>query len=231
MKSLLIYTNPSGEFSEENKTLIKIHIDNGKSLGIETVLYTNFPYEYNGVSSIVIDCIDLSWDRTSNKIFVIKDLLDKGLKGNFWYHDFDAYQNEYFDLNEDFALTGYGYKDQVNGGSFFFNESSRDIFNTWCERTIKVNRTRADEKTMTDMVREGLPHKLLNITYNFGQRCPKLCYEQAEKPLKVLHFHPYYKFYPKDDFNINVFMHGKNRYGIPMMSQRLIDIFQKHGIS
>jgi hypothetical protein len=230
MKSLLIYTNPAGEFSEENKTLVKIHIDNGKSLGVETVLYTNFPYEYGGVSSTIIDCIDLPWDRTSNKVFVIKDLLDKGLIGNFWYHDFDAFQNEYFDINEPLALTGYGYKDQINGGSFFFDESAKEFFDVWCKRILQKRRTRADEKALTDMVREGLPHKLLNITYNFGQRSPDLCYDQADKPLKVLHFHPHYRYWKAKHENLDIFMYGKNRQGIPMMSPRLIEIFHKHGI-
>lgn len=52
MKNLLIYTNADKEFSEENKTLVKIHIDNSLELGWDRkdiLLYTNFPYEYNGV--------------------------------------------------------------------------------------------------------------------------------------------------------------------------------------
>lgn len=246
MKNFLCYTNPAQEFSEENKTLVKIHIDNSLDLGWkkeDILLYTNFPYQYNGVEAIPIPgTLDVHWDRTSNKILVINYLLSIGFLDEdlYFYHDFDAYQNEAITEAElglegyDIGLTGYGYKNQVNGGSFFFRETSTELFTHWAKRLQDICRTRADEKTMTDMTRSGEMNtwkwKMLNITYNFGQRGPKLCYEQASKPLKVLHFHPYYKFYPKDDTNINVFMHGKNKYGIPMMSQRLIEVFKHHGI-
>lgn len=241
MRSVLCYTNPEKEFTGENVTLVKIHIDNSLDLGYkksDILLFTNFPYEYNGVRAHEIPCLDIEWDRTSNKVPVIEYLLQQGLeKDLYWYHDFDAYENTKIDETLDgygIGLTGYGYKEQINGGSFFFRENTLSFFEHWNKRLREIVRTRADEKTMTDMSRNGeldkWRWKLLNITYNFGQRGPKLCYEQAEKPLKVLHFHPYYKFYPKDDTNINVFMHGKNRYRIPMMSERLIRVFQYHDV-
>lgn len=240
MKNVLIYTNPAGSFNEENKTLVKIHIDNSLELGWkreDILLFTNFEYQHNDVKAIhVPEYLDCPWDRTSNKIFVIKYLLERGmLEGLCWYHDFDAYQNEAFTeeelgVGEEIGLTGYGYKDQINGGSFFFRETMAPIFEEWCRRTLVTVRTRADEKSMTDMVREGLPHKLLNIAYNFGQRCPELCYEQAEKPLKVLHFHPHYRYWQAHAWNLPIFMYGKNRHGIPMMSSRLIEVFRRHGI-
>jgi hypothetical protein len=242
MKNLLSFTNPSGEFTDEDKTLVKIHIDNSLDLGWkkdDILLFTNFPYEYNGVKALPVPAFDIKWDRTSNKIPVIEYLLLEGMFPDlYWYHDFDAYQNEPFDEAElsgfDLGLTTYGYKDQINGGSFFFRENTHDFFDYLLNRLIPTYRTRADEKTMTDMWREGTlnnwNHKILNITYNFGQRGPSRCYKQADKPLKVLHFHPYYQFYPHDDTNINVFMHGHNQWGIPMMSQRLIDVFKHHGV-
>lgn len=246
MKNFLCYTNPSGEFSEENKTLVKIHIDNSYDLGWkreDILLFTNFPYSYNGVRSIYVsEKLDLHWDRTSNKIFVIEALLKANLldKDLYWYHDFDAYQNDRITEEElglgdyDIGLTTYGYKDQINGGSFFFRENTTDFFIHWAKRLQDICRTRADEKTMTDMTRNGeldrFKYKILNITYNFGQRCPHLCYQQADKPLKILHFHPYYQFYPRDKKNIDVFMHGQNRQGFPMMSDRLAKIFREHGI-
>lgn len=244
MKNLLIYTNPEKEFSEENKTLVKIHIDNSLALGwnrSDILLYTNFPYEHNGVSAqIVDDSLHVSWDKTSNKILVIRYLLRKRLleKDLYWYHDFDAYQNEVITEEElemdgyDFGVTGYGYKDQANGGSFFFRENTLDIFDLWCERTLAICRTRADEKSLTDMMRDGTltRYKELNLTYNFGQRAPQLCPDKATRPLKVLHFHPYYKFYPRSHWNIDVFMHGRNPEHVPLMSDRLIEIFKSYGI-
>ena len=283
MKNLLIYTNSAKEFSDENKTLVKLQIDNSLDLGWkreDILLFTNFPYEYNGVKSkIVSDKLDVEWDRTSNKIFVIKDLLEKGLlqQGElYWYHDFDAYQNEVITeeelgLNKEgqIGLTGYGYKNQINGGSFFFrvNWTTYSTFSAWCRKTLEIVRTRADEKTMTDMAlrpikwrhesmgkwydtikvegaiawteptpdgsEEALTYteyKLLDISYNFGQRCPQLRYKHSKKPLKVLHFHPYYPFNNYNGYlNIDIFMNGHNKHKVPMMSDRLAKIFKQYG--
>lgn len=245
MKNVLVYTHRKKEFSEENKTLVKIQIHNSLELGWkpeDILLYTNFEYEYMGIkANIVSDKLDCFWDRTSNKIFVINDLLQKGLleKDLYWYHDFDAYQNTKLgDMEDilgscDLGLTNYGYKAQCNGGSFFFRETAGDIFKMWCERTLKVKRTRADEKTMTDMVNENLfsgRHIMLNITFNFGMRHTRGNYNRAILPLRVLHFHPHYNDihlpYPTKE----TFMYGKNPMGFPLMSDRLISLFHHYGI-
>lgn len=244
MKNILIYTNSDNEFSEENKTLVKIQIDNSFSLGWkpeDILLFTNFPYEYNGIHAANVPSeLDCKWDRTSNKIIVIDFLLKNELleKDLYWYHDFDAYQDSPIEQSElkmegfDLGITGYGYKEQCCGGSFFFTETAGDLFDLWCKETFKKIRTRADEKTMTDLVNSNRinRYKWLDITYNFGQRCPRLCYRKALKPLKVLHFHPNYWHSSARYNNIDIFMHGKNKYKIPMMTDRLIKIFNQHGI-
>lgn len=245
MKNVLIYTNPDKEFNEENKTLVKIHIDNSLELGWKReniLLFTNFAYEHNGIRSIPVpDRLHLKWDKTSNKILVIDYLLKNKIltKDLYWYHDFDCYQNNYIGEEElqldgyDLGITGYGYKPQANGGSFFFRETATDLFDLWVSETIRIKRTRADEKTMTDMVRAKkiTRYKWLNITYNFGMRHTEYNYARATKPLKALHFHPDYNDamlpFPTKD----CFMYGKNPMGFPLMSPRLIRLFRKHGIN
>lgn len=246
MKNILIYTNPAKEFNEENKTLVKIQIHNSLEMGwnIEDILlYTNFPYEYMGVEAKVVpDFLNIEWDKTSNKIFVIDYLLENKLlkEDLYWYHDFDAYQNGIITEDElslkdrDLGLTGYGYKPQWNGGSFFFKTSAADFFSLWCRNTFKIRRSRADEKTLTDMTRSGelseKRYKALNITYNFGMRHTRGNYLRAIKPLRVLHFHPHYNDihlpYPTKE----TFMYGKNPMGFPLMSTRLITLFNHYGI-
>lgn len=245
MKNLLIYTNPAKKFEGDNVALVKIHIDNSLEPGWDRkdiLLYTNFPYEYNGIKSIVVsDRLHLKWDKTSNKILVIRDLLNKGLlKGLYWYHDFDAYENTRIQESDlglegfDLGLTGYGYKPQCNGGSIFFRDTAKDIFNEWCEKLLKIVRTRADEKTMTDMTRDGsmdkYRYKSLNITYNFGMRYLQYNYKRAKLPLKVLHFHPYYNDIHLHHSTKDAFIYGKNFQNKPLMSDRLIRLFHKHGI-
>lgn len=246
MKNLLIYTNPAKEFNEENKVLIKIQIHNSLEIGWkpeDVLVYTNFPYEYMGVKAKVVpDSIDCRWDRTSNKIFVIDYLLKNNLleKDLYWYHDFDAYQNGEITKNElslnnqDLGLTGYGYKPQWNGGSIFFKTSAADIFDTLCQNILKTKRTRADEKTLTDMTRSGAlaqdRYKALNITYNFGMRHTRGNFLRAIKPLRVLHFHPNYNDIHLPHSTKDTFMYGKNPMGFPLMSTRLITLFNHYGI-
>lgn len=246
MKNFLAYTSTNKEFSEENKVLVKVQIDNSISLGWsrkDILLYTNFPFEYNGVKANEVDSrLQFRFDKTGNKILVIRHLLENKLlkPGVYWYHDFDAFENHKIEEKDlhlsglDLGLTGYGYKDQVNGGSFFFRETATDIFKEWCDLNHATVRTRGDEKTMTDMVKSGkmkkYKYRMLNITYNFGMRHTRGNYLRADKPLKVLHFHPGYNDdklpYPTND----TFFHGKNPLGITFVSDRLKEIFKKHGI-
>ncbi len=67
MKNLMLFVHPSKDFLEEQKTSIKIEIDNNLSLGWkreDIILATNFPYEYNGVKSLLVSsdnyCADIS---------------------------------------------------------------------------------------------------------------------------------------------------------------------------
>lgn len=247
MKNFLAYTNPRKDFDDETKQLVRLHIDNSYDLGWkedDILLFTNFPYEYNGVRAIeVSDELHMGFDKTSNKVLVINYLLNHKLLSPdlYWYHDFDAYQNNVITEEElgldgfEVGLTGYGYKNQCNGGSFFFRDTSRDFFQTWVDRMAATHpRTRTDEKTMTDLTYSQLGHiegyKYLNITYNFGMRKTDFNYAQATQPLKVLHFHPNYNDIHLPFPTLQTFMYGKNPMGIPLMSDRLIKIFNHHGI-
>ena len=73
----------------------------------------------------------------------------------------------------------------------------------------------------------------LNITYNAATRKRNIreVWEKAEKPIKVWHFHPF------DDRptseggnNMEVMVYGKNWLEKPLVPNRLVKIFRKHGI-
>lgn len=73
--------------------------------------------------------------------------------------------------------------------------------------------------------------KKMNISYNFAGWNIQSCYEMAIKPIRVVHFHPL------DDEAIyggmsalDFFLHGKNKLGVKLVPERLIKIFNKHGI-
>lgn len=249
MKNLLIYTGPNKKFSDEDETLARIQIDNSLDLGWkkeDIILATDFPYEYNGIkSTIVSNRLYYDFDLTANKPLVISHLLEQRLINSntlYWCHDFDAFElnkiNETdLDLKSyDLGLVHYFYKPEWSCTNYYFKKGAYDLFNL-INKTIanKPWRSRNDEKAITWLVKHNRiePNRLkkLNTTYNIAKRCLTTVYNEAEKPIKVLHFRPSDK---KDammsDTALNMFMYGKNRLKKRLMNERLIHIFNNHGI-
>lgn len=204
MKNLLIYINPRKNFDDEHYRLARIQIDNSFRLGWqpeEMLMATNFPYEYNGFKALEVpDYLHCRVKDQSSKIGTISYLFSQGLlKGVTWFHDFDAFQVNHIteaDLsfgNADLALTDYGWNPKWNTGSFFFKESARDLFYKIDTRIQFYN---FDEEMalmlMTGKNIGGINNrtKRLNVTYNLGMKRVEENYERAEKPLRVVHFHP-----------------------------------------
>jgi hypothetical protein len=249
MKNLLIYTGPNKKFSKEDSVLAKIQIDNSLDLGWkkeDILLVTDFEYEYNGVRSFVIKKdIYYKFDLNANKLPVVLYLINQNkLKSKeiYWCHDFDAYELNKINENElglgnfDLGLVPYFYKAEWQFGSFFFRNSAKDILEL-IDQTAKTkpHLSRNNEKTLTKLIKnyaiDSKRYKELNVTYSIMKRCLQTVYNEAIKPIKVLHFRP---SDPKDnqmpDSALNMFMYGKNRLKIPLMSDRLIKIFKYHGI-
>jgi len=250
MKNLMCYTGPARKFDEECEVLTRIQIDNSLDLGWkkeDILLFTDFEYEYNGVRSIVVpDDLYCAFDKKSNKMLVITHLLLNGIVDEdqlYWYHDFDAYENSKIEESElglgdvGLGLTTYGYKPDWNCGCFFFRRSAEDIFALIVQTMFNRRpRPRADEKALQRLTDDSWidenRYRKLNTTYNITMRDVAYSYSRASKPLKVLHFHPYTEDddYKLPDKLLNTFMYGRNRMGIPLMSERLIKIFHYHGI-
>lgn len=249
MKVILAYRGPNKKFNEEHSVLVKIQIDNSLDLSWKNkdiLLVTDFPYKYNGIKSLVIgDGFYYDFDLTSNKVPIIRQLFHQGFikQGElYWCHDFDVYQLEAISEEElglddyDLGLTPYGYKPEWNMGSLFFKESARDIFNLLHEDilTRRKSNNRCEEKALKRLIIRRVigkeRYKDLNVTYNLTKRCIATNYRTATKPLKAIHFHPWDKDAMMSDTALNMFMYGKNRLKKPLMTDRLIKIFNHHGI-
>jgi len=236
MKNLLVYINPRKSFDKENNILAKIQIDNSLNLGWkkeDILLVTNFDYEYRGVKALVIDdkhyCI--AHERAS-KITAIIHLFDKGIINDlFWLHDMDAFQllpieESELGLEKDVGFTDYGWSTKWNTGSFFFNKNSKDIFEMIRDKVYEHITT---EEVALMMLEENNTNNIndryqrLNITYNLGVRKIGYNYRIANKPLKVIHFHPAKKHH------LDIFLHGKNELNLVLIPDRLIKIFNKYG--
>jgi hypothetical protein len=248
MRNLLIHTGPNKKFSEEDEILARIQIDNSLELGWrpeDILLVTDFPYEYNGVRSIVVpDGLYYNFDLNANKVIVTLYLLNQGIiqKGElYWCHDFDAYENHPLDENVlgltdfDIGLTHYTYKPEWQFASLFLKNTSKDIFELLEETVhLRTHASRNNEKNLTWLIKhnkiDSSRYKRLNVTYNFAKRYIETIYPLAIKPLRVLHFRPSDKDALMTHTALEMFMYGKNRLQIPLMTERLIRIFNYHGI-
>jgi hypothetical protein len=264
MKNLLIYISSDKKFDEETDLLVKIQIDNSLDLGWkreDIMLVTNFPYEYNGISAIVVpDELYCTFYRYISKINVIVYLFEQGKIDKdeiYWFHDFDAYENNKIDENEireeiksvDAGFAKYGTTaGRLNCGSFFFKDSAGDIFR-WMKEIVYSNSKKwegipvnpgdfkteyrryseeiaLEELTFRNAYDSKSRIKQIDYTYNFGMRNVRSNYYFALKPIRVLHFHPHNPLIN----TLDIAMYGNNRIHQPLMTDRLIKIFNDHGI-
>lgn len=250
MKNLMIYINPEG-FDKQTEKEARMQIDNSLDLGWhanDIILITNLPFEHQNIKSIVLknDVFCEVYKYASKITSIVRlfelDLIDKSQI--YWFHDLDAWQNHQIHEQNinlesfDAGFTDYCRLTRWNAGSFFFKYSARDIFEMIKDEIYKRGQKFQDYKWvseesvllhLTDNNIDGIADRIqrLNNTYNFGLRRIGYCYEQADKPLKVLHFHPEN---PAHD-TLAIAMRGKNSLKMPLMSHRLIKIFNKYGYS
>ncbi len=223
MKNLLIYIGPEPKFSPEHEILNKIQIDNSLISGWkpeDILLVTDFPYEYRGVQSYVVNGeYDVFDGNRSSKVPVINQLFADGMIKDgetYWFHDHDAFQLEPMDVGVNVAaFTDHGWKETWNAGSFFFDSWAQKLFLQIFDSMVERNTNEQDALTyLWDTGAVG--KKLVNITYNLGIYHLKSNIAKADKPLMVAHFHPHK---PR---HLNLFR--------SILPERLLTIFNNYGI-
>jgi len=158
----------------------------------------------------------------------------------------------------DLGLCDKGRMPRWGTGSMFFKESSKDIFVHIKEvaNRFKINEEPAlmalttnnilwatetrPEETIgnhiipfnvvgTENINERV--KKINISYNFAGWNIRSVYGIAVKPIKAVHFHPFNTdLYPGSCNVLDFFMYGKNKINTVLMSESLINVFNKYGI-
>lgn len=245
MKSILVFVNPSKQFNEECEILARVQIDNSLDLGWkkeDILLLTNFDYEYNGIKSLIVrDEVYCDYSPISIKITGVLELFRLGLIKEdelYWTHDFDAFQLESITEDEvdlgtkDMGLCPLGRKPRWAGGSVFFKQSSRDIYEKIKNKMDELRTV--DEMAITTLTNENEEIrnriKLMNISYNFITLNVRSCYRDAIKPIKVAHFHPFRGVRQSSIENALEWYKGKNKINTPIITERLIKIFDYHGV-
>lgn len=225
----MTYINPIKTFTEDYARLVKVQIDNSLRTWKkeDIVLVTNFPYSYGGVNAIVVpDNLFCSHRMRASKINAICHMMNNHMIDDAcWFHDFDAYQINKFSEDilgdKDAAFTDYGFNETWNTGSFFFTPRAGDIFELvrTTMNAYRINEEQALHRLTSQNTNNiNKRYARLNSTYNLGQkRFGTLVYEKADKPIRVLHFHPKMA---------DVYERVK-----PFIPPHLLEIFKKHGYS
>jgi hypothetical protein len=241
MKNLVVFVTPMKRFFGEYATLVRVWIDNSLDLGWspdDLMAVTNFDFRYNGVRSLVVPDDNYCASRPrSIKTSIIPHLADAGLllSGQlYWNHDLDAFQmNKFNGLDEDLAgvdmgLTDYGWRPRWCMGSYFFRDSAKDVF----DMASQIIHGNVEDEDAIQKVQDSDPdgfearHKRLNITYNFGMRRVEGNWKRADKPIRVVHFHPNDRRLPTWD----IFVLGKNGLNLPLVDERLAGVLRHHGM-
>lgn len=258
----MLFIHPSGDFLEEHKTAIKIQIDNILDLGgkvSDIILATNFPYEYNGVKSLLVSSDNYSdISPCVATINVIVELFERKLIEKdelYWYHDTDAYQlygitESELNLGQaDMGLVEWCTRQRFSASPIFFKSSAKDIFG-WIKEIIykyKVNEELALNALFTNNLlwATGSPRGALtnfvplNIpgAENMHERVKKL---NITHNLEVDSLGPNYHlvakplkvahFHFSSDLSLDSAMYGKNSLKKVLLPERLIKIFYKHGV-
>lgn len=185
----------SGSYSnrydlERIKTLLNAQIENSLEVGWmpENIrILTNFDYEFMGVRAEQIKSNPLC--PTASKMYGLRQVLNGDV---VWSHDLDAWQNAWFEC-PDFKDVGAGTYNycKFNGGSIFWRPSAMDIMDEIINKLESECATY--EENVLNRVFKANPKRvtMLNYTYNVGCSNYRERYSDSEKPVKVLHFHPY----------------------------------------
>ncbi|MHA2219403.1 MAG: hypothetical protein ACXACY_26120 [Candidatus Hodarchaeales archaeon] len=182
--------------SQSIETLIKAQIENSYSLGWSRkniLLISNFEFEFLGVKAHIAPLNEFC--LTGSKMFALKWAFDTGLlKETVWAHDLDAWQNWSFKepKMKDVGIAQYS-NNKYNGGSIFWKPESRDIVDA-VVKTITEEELQREEPTLNKLLKSDEFKKrvtVLNNTFNVGCSGFVKRYNRSEKPIRVLHFHPY----------------------------------------
>lgn len=244
MKNLIVYIHPNKTFNLEEEKAARIQIDNSLELGWvkeDIWLITNFPYKYHDVRAIVLeDSIFCPFKPPVSKINAVLKLFEKGLIGDdlYWLHDLDAFQVSPFTVEEvnlgncDMGVCNYGRVPMWAAGTILFNKNALDILRAIQQHCYhyRVNEQKAlrsvagcsygDDELRFPM---GKRVKLMNISYNFNTCNMRSNWIQAEKPIKVVHFH----LTPE---MIAIFLGEKNSIGPDLVTNRFRQVFIRHGL-
>lgn len=181
----------SGRYDPDKiRILLNAQVENSLEVGWDIdriIVLTNFDYEYMGVKARQIEHNPLC--PTASKMYGVQNILKDDI---IWSHDLDAWQNHWFDCPDfkDIGAGTYNYK-KFNGGSIFWRPSAIDLMNEIIE-TLESESSTYEENVLNRIFKAN-PDRVtkLNFTYNVGCSNYIERWKKSDKPVRVVHFHPY----------------------------------------
>tara|TARA_A100001201_G_scaffold141700_1_gene137790 strand:- start:1072 stop:1890 length:819 start_codon:yes stop_codon:yes gene_type:complete len=223
---------------ENTFNLLKAQIDNSLECGWDAkdiIIATNFEFEYRNVKTYVLDEI-CDYSQFFHKQYATLEMMKKGIfEGqNIWYHDLDAFQLDAFDFpyfDGDWGTCVYPNGDghSCQCGIIYLKHSSQDIFE-YLVNNMKLRNynTHDDEVVIRNEVKlnPNFSHRVstLDTSYNLGMTGFRYRYEFADKPIKVVHFHP------DDERQWNTMVEGKNELNVKIVNDRLLSVIKRHNL-
>jgi len=179
---------------EALETELKAQIDNSLELGWDPKdlwVVTNFSFCHNGIGSFSLPLNEKC--LTGSKSFAMRELFKAGMvTDNIWIHDLDAWQCVPFKMPKikDVGIANYS-RPKYNGGSVFYTPNSQDIVESICSMIESTEDIR-EEPAITHILKKEYPDRTTEVDYGFNLGCSGFRdrYSRAEKPIKVVHFHP-----------------------------------------
>jgi hypothetical protein len=224
---------------EKTYSILRAQIDNSIECGWDAkdiIIATNFDFEYRNVRTYVLDDV-CDYSQFFHKQYATLELMKKGIfEGqNIWYHDLDAFQLEPFNFPKfsgDWGTCVYPNGDghSCQCGIIYLKHSSQDIFEHLVSKMkSRQYNTHDDEVVIRNDVKlnPNYSHRvsILNTTYNLGMTGFSYRYENAKKPIKVVHFHP------DNKKQWECMVEGINGLNTKVVNSRLIKIFKKHNLN
>ena len=245
MKNVMVYLNPRRGLDSDSQDLLSIQLENSLELGWapdDILLITNFPHSQDGVRAVEIpDRWFCQYAPINTKVSAMVGAFEHGIIGDglHWLHDLDAFQCVPFGEEEialgdtwDMGVAYFGRLVKWSGGVIFFNQRAGDIFRRTSD--LMHRKQYIDEGALTEVSfdDERVHNRIrrLNPTWNFTAFNHGTCWKQADKPLRVVHFHPREGARKLNIGNLLEFFKGGNRLGVQFIPDRLLDIFGRHGI-
>ena len=227
-------------YDDDDKTIrmIKCQIENSLDLGWkpeDIVLATNFELKYMGVKAHVMDEV-CDYSQFFHKQYATLEMIEKGLLDtNIFYHDIDAFQLTKFEFPEfsgDWGTCVYPKSDghSCQCGVMYFKPTVKDIYVDLVGKLKnKFFNTHDDEVVIRNYIKINPQYShrvgVLNTTWNVGMTSFNERYDWAEKPIKVVHFHP------DHEKQYKCMAEGENDLGVKVIDERLDKLLKKYKIT